>query len=76
MDSEKFNKWFNEKFDKFRLHDEEQDNGYEEWFRGVSKDGEEEKDQGFQVDEFFKDLPQDITSNFKGKVNSMKKTRD
>jgi len=40
------------------------------------KEGEEEQDQEFHVDEFFKDLPQDITSNFKGKVNSMKKTRD
>ena len=45
MDSGKFNKWFNEKFDKFRLHDEEQDNGYEEWFRGVSKDGDDNEDE-------------------------------
>ena len=44
MDSAKFNTWFNEKFDKFRLHDEEQDNGYEDWFRGVSKDGDEDKE--------------------------------
>ena len=49
MDSEKFNKWFNEKFDKFRLHDDEQDNGYEEWFRGVSKDGEEDNEREDEV---------------------------
>ena len=40
MDSTKFN----EKFDKFRLHDEEQDNGYEDWFRGVSKEGDEDNE--------------------------------
>ena len=44
MDASKFNTWFNEKFDKFRLHDEEQDNGYEDWFRGVSKEGDEENE--------------------------------
>ena len=33
MDSENFNKWFNEKFEKFRMHDDEQDGGYEDWFR-------------------------------------------
>jgi hypothetical protein len=27
MDSENFNKWFNEKFEKFRMHDDEQDGG-------------------------------------------------
>jgi hypothetical protein len=42
MDASKFNKWFNEKFEKFRLHDEEQDNGYEKWFRGVSNEDEED----------------------------------
>jgi hypothetical protein len=45
MDASKFNTWFNEKFDKFRLHDEEQDNGYEDWFRGVSKDDNEDDDE-------------------------------
>jgi hypothetical protein len=39
MDATKFNIWFIDKFEKFRLHDEEQDNGYEEWFRGISKEG-------------------------------------
>ena len=33
LDSTDFNKWFNEKFEKFRMHDDEQDGGYEEWFR-------------------------------------------
>jgi len=37
MDSTDFNKWFNEKFEKFRMHDEEQDGGYEEWFRNKNK---------------------------------------
>jgi hypothetical protein len=45
MDASKFNTWFNEKFDKFRLHDEEQDNGYEEWFRGASKEDNEDEDE-------------------------------
>lgn len=44
MDASKFNIWFNEKFDKFRLHDEEQDNGYEDWFRGVSNEGDEDNE--------------------------------
>jgi hypothetical protein len=45
MDSTKFNTWFNEKFEKFRLHDEEQDNGYEEWFRGISKEGSADENE-------------------------------
>jgi len=44
MDANNFSQWFNEKFEKFRLHDEEQDNGYEEWFRGT-KAGTEDEDQ-------------------------------
>jgi hypothetical protein len=44
MDASNFNKWFNEKFEKFRLHDEEQDNGYEEWFRGTNDDEEEDNE--------------------------------
>ncbi len=45
MDASNFNKWFNEKFEKFRLHDEEQDNGYEEWFRGTNPRSEENEDE-------------------------------
>ena len=45
MDSTKFNTWFNDKFEKFRLHDEEQDNGYEEWFRGISKEGSADENE-------------------------------
>ena len=45
MDASNFNKWFNEKFEKFRLHDEEQDNGYEEWFRGTNLRSEENEDE-------------------------------
>ena len=45
MDASNFNKWFNEKFEKFRLHDEEQDNGYEEWFRGTNPESEENEDE-------------------------------
>ena len=36
LDSANFNKWFNEKFEKFRMHDDEQDGGYEEWFRDTN----------------------------------------
>jgi len=35
-DSRKFNKWFNEMFDKVKMPDEEQDSGYETWFRDTS----------------------------------------
>ena len=38
MDSTDFNKWFNEKFEKFRMHDDEQDGGYEDWFRNKNTD--------------------------------------
>ena len=37
LDSTDFNKWFNEKFEKFRIHDDEQDGGYEDWFRNTNK---------------------------------------
>ena len=40
---EKFNKWFNEMFDKIRVADNEQDNGYEEWFRSGSESVEKER---------------------------------
>lgn len=33
MNSSQFNTWFNDKFEKFRMHDAEQDSGYDEWFR-------------------------------------------
>lgn len=29
-----FNKWFNEKFDQYRLKDDEAETGYDTWFRG------------------------------------------
>jgi hypothetical protein len=32
-----FNKWFNDMFDKIRIADNEQDGGYEEWFRSGSE---------------------------------------
>jgi hypothetical protein len=35
-----FNRWFNEKFEQYRLKDEELETGYEEWFR----DGQTEED--------------------------------
>ena len=40
MDSTNFNKWFNEKFEKFRMHDDEQDGGYEDWFRNTKNNDE------------------------------------
>jgi hypothetical protein len=30
-----FNTWFNQKFDQYKLKDEEQEGGYDEWFRGM-----------------------------------------
>ena len=31
-----FNRWFNEKFEKYRLKDDEMETGYEAWFRGTA----------------------------------------
>ena len=31
-----FNQWFNEKFEKYRLKDDEAETGYDEWFRGTA----------------------------------------
>jgi hypothetical protein len=33
-----FNKWFNEKFEQYRLKDDEAETGYESWFRGNDAD--------------------------------------
>jgi len=33
-----FNKWFNEKFDQYRLKDDETETGYEAWFRDTGDD--------------------------------------
>jgi hypothetical protein len=33
-----FNKWFNEKFEQYRLKDDEAETGYEAWFRGNDDD--------------------------------------
>ena len=35
-----FNRWFNEKFEQYRLKDDETETGYEAWFRG--NDGDED----------------------------------
>ena len=35
---QEFNTWFNEKFDQYRLKDEEQESGYDEWFRSNGED--------------------------------------
>jgi hypothetical protein len=37
-----FNQWFNEKFEQYRLKDDEAETGYEAWFRGTSVDGGED----------------------------------
>jgi hypothetical protein len=34
-----FNTWFNEKFDQYRLKDDEQESGYDTWFRSNDGDG-------------------------------------
>jgi hypothetical protein len=33
-----FNKWFNEKFDQYRLKDDETETGYDDWFRSTAVD--------------------------------------
>ena len=47
-----FNKWFNEKFDQYRLKDEEAETGYDAWFRGTGTDNEDaaEDDGGSWAD--------------------------
>jgi len=35
-----FNRWFNEKFEQYRLKDEEAETGYEEWFRNGQTDAD------------------------------------
>jgi hypothetical protein len=37
-----FNTWFNQKFEQYKLKDEEQESGYDEWFRGEDKVDENE----------------------------------
>jgi hypothetical protein len=45
-----FNRWFNEKFEQYRLKDDETETGYEEWFRGIDNndrnDGDWDGDDG------------------------------
>jgi hypothetical protein len=43
-----FNRWFNEKFEQYRLKDEELETGYEEWFRNgqTEEDPEQEGNEG------------------------------
>jgi hypothetical protein len=39
-----FNRWFNEKFEQYRLKDDELETGYEAWFRGTSTDADADAD--------------------------------
>lgn len=41
-----FNRWFNEKFEQYRLKDDEAETGYEEWFRSTSADTDGQEDDG------------------------------
>ena len=42
-----FNKWFNEKFEQYRLKDDEAETGYEVWFRSTSNDDDDDdRDEG------------------------------
>lgn len=36
-----FNRWFNEKFEQYRLKDDETETGYDEWLRGETNDNDE-----------------------------------
>jgi hypothetical protein len=37
-----FNQWFNEKFEQYRLKDDEAETGYEAWFRSTSNDDDDD----------------------------------
>ena len=39
-----FNRWFNEKFEQYRLKDDEAETGYEQWFRSNDGDGGDDGD--------------------------------
>jgi hypothetical protein len=39
-----FNRWFNEKFEQYRLKDDETETGYEEWFRGIDNNDRNDGD--------------------------------
>ena len=42
-----FNRWFNEKFEQYRLKDDEAETGYEAWFRSTSNDDDDDdQDEG------------------------------
>jgi hypothetical protein len=41
-----FNRWFNEKFEQYRLKDDELETGYEEWFRNGQSEANKEGDDG------------------------------
>ena len=41
-----FNRWFNEKFEQYRLKDDEAETGYEAWFRGTSSDADGQDEGG------------------------------
>ena len=41
-----FNKWFNEKFDQYRMKDDETETGYEAWFRGNDAHTDNDADAG------------------------------
>jgi hypothetical protein len=45
-----FNKWFNEKFEQYRLKDDEAETGYEAWFRGNDGDEAVESDADTDTD--------------------------
>ena len=51
MGSKDFNKWFNEKFEKFRMHDDEHDGGYEDWFRNKNGNKGDGNDNDNSIDE-------------------------
>lgn len=41
-----FNRWFNEKFEQYRMKDDEAETGYEEWFRSTSTDTDGQDEAG------------------------------
>lgn len=63
-DSTSFNKWFNELFEKTKLGDEDNDNGYEEWFRSM--------DDNVEIDHEKRISQQQMNKNIEKKKQDMR----
>lgn len=50
MSHGEFNRWFNSAFEKYRVPDSAEDEGYEQWFRGTGDDAANSDDGGSDAD--------------------------